>query len=54
VSRAGAVRRAGLVGAFAVVLAAPARAGDEAIRLPTTDAHFGPVKDYVEAVTDPD
>jgi alpha-L-fucosidase len=54
VSRAGAVRRAGLVGAFAVVLAAPARAGDEAIRLPTTDAHFGPVKDYVEAVPDPD
>ena len=31
-------------------LAAQAHAGDEAIRLPTTDAHYGPVKDYVEAV----
>ena len=42
------------VGVLAAVLAARARAGDEAIRLPATDAHFGPVKDYVEAVPDPD
>jgi len=50
--RAGAVRLIGLCGA--VLGAARALAGDEAVRLPATDAHFGPVKEYVETVPDPD
>ncbi len=35
-----------------VLLASQAHAGDEAIRLPASDAHFAPVRDYVEAVPD--
>ena len=39
----------------AVVLLGPlAQSPDSGIRLPTTDAHYGPVKDYVEAVPQAD
>lgn len=51
---AAGVRLMGLCGALLGALVAEAPAGDEEIRLPVTDAHFGPVKDYVEAVPDPD
>lgn len=50
----GAVLLMGLCGPLCSAQTSPARGGDETIRLPATDAHFGPVKDYVEAVTDPD
>ena len=52
--RAGGARLTGLCGGLFGVLVALARAGDDPIRLPATDAHYGPVKDYVEAVPDPD
>src|SRR4029453_4294601 len=32
----------------------PGQTPDDGIRLPTTDAHYGPVKDYVEAVPQAD
>ena len=35
--------------ALALLAASPARTTDEVFRLPASDAHFGPVKDYVEA-----
>ncbi len=53
-TRPAGVRVPVLCGVLLGALAAPALAGDDAIRLPSTDAHFGPVKDYVEAVPDSD
>ena len=52
--RAGGVRLTGLCGALLATMMAPARAGDQEIRLPETDSHYRPVKDYVEAVPEPD
>jgi hypothetical protein len=40
--------------AWAYVQQAVGQTQDEGIRLPTTDAHHGPVKDYVEAVPQAD
>ncbi|MFN8091145.1 MAG: alpha-L-fucosidase [Vicinamibacteria bacterium] len=37
------------VAAALAVVAGIGRAADDAVRLPSTDAHYGPVKDYVEA-----
>ena len=51
---AGGVRLMGLCGALLAALVAPAGGGDEEIRLPATDAHFGPVREYVETMPDPD
>jgi len=53
VRRTGGVRLLGLCGLLEL-LAGTALAGDDTIRLPSTDAHFGPVRDYVEAVPEPD
>jgi alpha-L-fucosidase len=43
-----------LLAAIAGIAAGAARGGDDDVRLPVTDAHWGPVKDYVEAVPQPD
>ena len=47
----------GLIATFLpalVLLGAVGQTPDDGIRLPTTDAHYGPVKDYVEAVPQAD
>jgi alpha-L-fucosidase len=52
--RAFAIRMASACCAALVLLASPARPADDEIRLPSTDAHFAPVRDYVEAVPEAD
>jgi alpha-L-fucosidase len=49
-----AVTLAAACGALLALLAPRARSADEEVRLPSTDAHFAPVRDYVEAVPEAD
>jgi alpha-L-fucosidase len=46
--------RVGLCGALLGARVAQAPAGDQEIRLPATDSHFRSVREYVEAVPEPD
>ena len=53
-SRAAGIRLAATLLPALVLLGAVGQTPDDGIRLPTTDAHYKPVKDYVEAVPQAD